>query len=508
MASKVKDEIKKELQKAHKLEESPTKRAILSSLYDKVDELDDDKDIHNFIWANRDLPLRMFTNNDFKVMPKIAGIWNGNANTDYVDYDKDFGKNWYNEYENIPTSKIQFIADKYGRDDKQLIKDMGEEATKRRRHDITHDGTPSGYIAQMVVPHSIEDIERGESPSTGSIIGDVAQNVLYATPWGRGSQAIAKNSPRLYRILSNPVVQGTASNATAPVVTELYDAAVYDDSNPRGTFSWTDVGAGTGTNLVGSALMRGAGAQIQRVFPNAGKKLNELGTGKSTKEAADEMSKKYTSFKIADADNPAASQAVRDLANEMKTLSSTDPELYALVAGKHAPIWEIAAQPGKNAEEKVTAWLAKQNNASKYNIVTGDGSVISTESVDGMIDQMKKVGGVSSPDMRLAKFNPKYKPSPVSTELMRNYDKLNIGNTEMGTNMIKPQSKLISEEAIKNYLTNELGNARYEQGKAITRIPILGPELQSYLDKNAAEEAEQKELDDIMKRWYIRLGGK
>ena len=508
MASKVKDELKKELQKAHKLEESPTKRAILSSLYDKVDELNDDKDIHNFIWANRELPLRMFTNDDFKVMPKIAGIWNGNANTDYVDYDKDFGKNWYNEYENIPTSKIQFIADKYGRDAKQLMKDMGEEATKRRRHDITHDGTPSGYIAQMVAPRSIEDIERGESPSTASIVGDAAQNVLYATPWGRGSQAIAKNSPRLYRILSNPVVQGTVSNATAPVVTEAYDAAVYDDSNPRGTFNWTDVAAGTGTNMVGSALMRGTGAQVQRVFPKAGKKLNEIGTGKSTKEAADEMAKKYSSFKIADADNPAASQSVRDLANEMKTLYSTNPELYALVAGKNAPIWEIAEQPGKNAEEKVISWLAKKNDTCKYNIVTGEGNVISAESADVMIDFMKKVGGVSSPDMRMAQFNPDYKPSPVSTELMRNYDKLNIGNTEMGNNMIKPQSQLISEEALKNYLTNELGNARYEQGKAITRIPVLGPELQSYLDKKATEEAEQKELDDIMKRWYIRLGGK
>lgn len=507
MASKVKDELKKELQKAHKLEESPTKRAILSSLYDKVDELDDDKDIHNFIWANRDLPLRMFTNDDFKVMPKIAGIWSGNANTDYVDYDKDFGKNWYNEYENIPTSKIQFIADKYGRDAKQLMKDMGEEATKRRRHDITHDGTPSGYIAQMVAPRSLEAIERGESPSTGDVIGDVGQNVLYATPWGRGSQAIAKNSPRLYRILSNPVVQGTLSNTTAPLATEAYDAAVYGDDNPRGNFDWTDVGSGTATNIVGGSIMRGAGAGVQRVAPKVGKKLQEIGLGKTTKEAADEMSNKYASFKIADADNPAATQAVRDFANEMKTLSSTNPELYALVAGKNAPIWEIAEQPGKNAEEKVIAWLSKKPDMLKYNVVTGEGNVISTESVDDMIDKMKTLG-VSSPDLRLAQFNPAYKPSPVSTELMRNYDKLNIGNTEMGNNMIKPQSQLISEEALKNYLTNQLADSRFQQGKAITRFPIVGPYAQSYLDKKAAEEAEQKELDDIMKRWYIRLGGK
>lgn len=509
MASKIKNEILKEFQKVYDLEPSETKRAMLSGMYDTIKSLDDDKDIHNFIWANRELPLRMFTNDDFKVMPKVASIWNGNANTEHYDFDKDFGPNWYNEYENIPTSKIQFIADKYGKDAKQLINDMGEEATKRRRRDIARGGNPvTSTITNIVAPRSVEDIERGESPSTASVIGDIASNALYATPWARGAQAVTKSVPRLYRILSNPVSQGVLSNATAPIATEVYDKVAYDADNPREEFSIPDVIAGIGTNAVGSALMRGAGGQIQGVFPKAGKKLNEIGTGKSTKEAADEMAKKYTSFRIADADNPLVSQSVRDLANEMKTLSSTNPELYALVAGKNAPIWEIAEQPGKNVEEKVISWLAKKNNTGKYNVVTGDGNVISTESVDDMIDMMHKVGGVSAPDMRMAQFNPKYTPSPVSTELMRNYDKLKIGQTEMGNGIIKPQSQLISEEAFKNYLTNQLGNVSHEQGKALTRIPLAGPYIQSYLDKKAEEEAEQKELDDIMRRWHIRLGGR
>lgn len=504
MASKLKDELLKELKKAYKFEESPTKRSIISSLHDKVVELNDDKDIHNFLWANKDLPIRMFTNDDFKIMPKVAGIWNGNANTSVIDLDKDFDKNWYNDYENIPLSKIQFVADKYGRDPKQMISYMGEEATKRRRHDITHDGSPSGYVAQMVAPRSVEAIERGKSPSTGDVFGDASQTLLYATPWGRGSQALVKNSPRLYRILSNPVVQGTISNTTAPLLTEVYDSNVYDADNPRGSFDWTDVGSGTATNIVGSSIMRGAGAGVQRILPKVGSKLQELGLGKSTKEATDEIANKYKNFKLEDATNPNVPSDIRTTAQAMEQLSVTNPALYELVAGRNAKLWQIAEQPGKNIEDKIKSYLKKESN-SKYSALTSDGDIIGSSSKEELEELIKKFNNTNPNDNY---FVAQVDDVNTPANIMKAYDEMGLGNTEIGYNGVKPQSQLISEESLKNYLTNQLADARFQQGKAITRFPIVGPYAQQYLDKKAQEEAEQKELDDITRRWNIRLGVK
>ena len=469
MASKIKEEILKEIRNAAKvIDSTSTQFKILETLYDNIDALDDDKDIQNLIWTNRELPLRMFTNEDFKVMPKVAGILTGNADTDVIDLDKDFGKDWYKEYEQIPLSKIQFIADKYGRNANDLINYMQTEAVNRRRQEIADD-----LIAKLAAPRSTEAIQRGESPSDKDIAIDIAQNALYAIPWARGAQAVTKGAGKLYKVLSNPFVQGTLSNVTAPLTTEVADAAAYDESNPRGTFDIGDVAAGAGVNLVGGSLIRGAGAGINRINQKAGKYLNTFGQGKTPSEVTDDLMKDYIGWKsLEDAKNAAISAEARQKAQQLKEMSKTDYDKFiALSLKEKAPIWQIGRQEGKTFEEKLNKYLLSQDEYAPL--------------VDVYIADYKRT---------------------ARNKLLSAYDKLGLGRTELQPGSeVKSAATLLGQEALKNYITNQFGSYKDEQGKALTRIPIIGLRLQKYFDDKAQEEAEQRKLEELMRKYYINL---
>lgn len=469
MASKIKEEILNELLTASEVTDpGTTQYKILETLYNNIDKLDDDKDIQNLIWVNRELPLRMFTNEHFKVMPNIAGILTGNADTDTIDLDKDFGEDWYKEYEQIPVSKIQFIADKYGRNANDLINYMQKEAVNRRRQEIADD-----LLAKLAAPRSTEAIQRGESPSNKDIAIDVAQNAAYAIPWARGAQAVTKGAGRLYKVLSNPFVQGTLSNVTAPLATEVADAATYDESNPRGNFNVGDVAAGAGVNLVGGSLIRGAGAGIHRISPTVGRYLNTFGQGKTPSEVTDDLMKDYIGWKsFAAANNPAISAEARNKAQQMKQLAKSDYDKFIAISLKEkAPIWQIGRQEGKTFEEKLNKYLLSQDEYAPL--------------LDEYIATDK---------------------SAAINKLLSAYDKLGLGRTELYPGSeAKSAAKLLGQEALKNYVTNQFGSYKDEQGKALTRIPIIGLRLQKYFDDKAKEEAEQRKLEELMRKYYINL---
>jgi hypothetical protein len=497
MASKIKEEILKEIKKTARVtDHSSMQFKILDNLYANIKKLDDDKDIHNLIWANRELPLRMLTNEDFKLMPKVAGILTGNADTDTIDLDKDFGKDWYNEYEQIPLSKIQFIADKYGRDANDLINYMQTEAVNKRRQEIADD-----LIAHLVAPRSTEAIQRGESPSNKDVAIDIAQNAAYAIPWARGAQAVTKGAGRLYKVLSNPFVQGTLSNVTAPLTTEVADAAAYDESNPRGNFNVGDVAAGAGVNLVGGSLIRGAGAGINRVSPTVGRYLNTLGQGKTASEVADNVMKDYVGFNLANVNKANISSETRQLANKMKQMYSTDYNSYAALAPEDkALIWQIARQDGATLEDKVRNYMKQYSKyPDKVAAINDINSEMYMSSPEMLQRQLKKVGFEGDATANI----------PISKNVIDVYDKLGLGRTEIrpGTD-VKSTADLLKEESLKNYITNQFGTARDEQGKALTRIPIVGIYIQKYLDEKAKEEAEQRKLDEIMRKYNINLGVK
>lgn len=285
MASNLKEDIKKEIRKLKNLGVTETQKAMLEGLYDKVDEASGDLEVRKALWANRDLTSRLFTIDDFKIMPKVGDIVMGPVPDGKVNLDKEFGKDWTSNYGNIPVTKIQFVADKHGLDWKQLSKEMEQTATAQARHDIAYNGAP-GKLLSIFGRRQQEAIARGEDPSAKDYIGDIGENALYAVPWGRAIGATGK---------LGAAAQFAVANSTAPVASETYDAAVYDNENPRGQFSIGDVGTGIATNMTAPYVLNRLTGKFARYMPFM-KHMDDLGmiNAKSQEQIVKQMNKPHT----------------------------------------------------------------------------------------------------------------------------------------------------------------------------------------------------------------------
>lgn len=453
MSSKIKDELNNELKRAYKLEESETRRALLLSLFEKLKEINDDKDIHNYIWANRDLPLRMFTNKELQSMPKLASIWTGNADTGAIDYAKDFGEDWENEFESIPLSKIQFIADKYGRDARQMINEMAEQATKQRRKDIANDGSAAGYVTKFVAPRAVEAVERGESPSGKDVVLDVAENVAYAAPWATVFKPFARlgNAGR--------IAQGTAGNALTPTIMETADAIAYDDSNPRGNFSPTDVATQTAVNattpLVLRSLLRGAGR-----FVNSNKLAN-----------------KFDDFATADRTTRS------DITSELRNLQKE-----AMVKAENAKFANNYTNPPlKTRADKL---LYSDKDVAKKDILNKLNDYAKELEVYKKIPTIKPSTKFTDEEVKLIATDPD----------LQKFIYMDVNYPQLLNN-----ERLAKEEAIKNYLTNQFGSYWYDEQSPWTRIPVAGQAINKYFkdkEESAKRKATESRILDTLRAKY------
>lgn len=473
---------------ANDLPEGSAKRALLEGLYNNIDQAESYNDAVNIAWANKDLPLRMFTTDELSLMPNVAKTFVGEPRTGKVDKEKEFGEDWYKNFENIPYSQIAMTAAKNGVEPKQLINEMAAEATAKRRHDIAYGEDEGGWLESplrnlggaalhMFRPRAQEAIARGEEPSIKDNALDAAQNALYAIPYGQTARLFANPTAKT-------IIGGVLANAGAPFATEALDDIAYDDvNNARSNFNWKDAVAGTGVNLVGGALLRGAGAGINRMAPGFSKELNELALGKTSKEVVDEIRQQYK-FNVNVANDPTVPQAARQKAQEMVKLMESDPELYAAISTKDPVVFNVAEQEGATLADKANAYI-KENKLDANTVLTPEGSEIFVPVKDKFINRTSEY-------------------SPVSASLTKAYDKLGLGTS---TEQLKTKAQLAREEAAKNYFTNEFAGYRDEQGQALTRIPLIGPALQKALEEDAKKKAEHEEnmriLDELRARGLI-----
>lgn len=513
MSSKNKEKILDELTELYNLAgDSKTKKDLILSLMNRIDESNDDREIHNIIWTNRDLPLRMFTNDELSVMPTVADIVMGEPVTDNFDYDKQFGKDWYKDFENIPVTKIQLVADKAGRDWKELNKEMADEATKRLRADIAagKDGDvldrAAGFVTNMVFPRGTEAVARGEEPSAKDYIGDIGQNVLYATPWGGVARGLGATSK-----VGGALIRGAASNVTAPLASEVYDTAVYDEENPRGNFSVADVAGGTSTNVITPAILRGVASRGGQYIP-AMRRFNDFASGQTAKEIAQEQLGKYRYVPIRMADDPTVSVGQRTLAKEMKQLSESDPPLYRALTGnpkgpipkgsRWATIQDIVAAEGKSIEEKAKNYLSSRGfNGTSY--IAPDGRIFTADTPAELIAVLQQHNVSVPTDLMVHSVKPAHPYGPVSKTLMNYYDESAAARAAEGA---KTGIQIAKEEAVKNYLTNNIGDKLAEEGRIYTRVPLVGRFVQQYVDERDKEAAEEAVRQEIERKYRIIFG--
>ena len=467
MASKVKKQVQEELLNTMTLlqeagQENSAQFNILEGLYNKIDKYDDDKDIVNTVWANKDLPLRMFTTPDLEMMPNFNALLVGEPYKDKVDKDKYFGKDWHKDINDIPYNKIALVAAKEGRSPNTVINEMTEEAIKRNRYDIANKGVP-GFLMSVLTPRRQEAIERGEEPSWTDTGLDVGETALQAVPYGRAAKFIGNKAGKF-------ILSRLLSNSTAPILTETADAAAYDSTNARGNFDWADVAAGAGTNVMGESFLKLGGGFLSRIGADkAGPMLMNLGEGESRKDAANTIQQMMV-------DQGALSEIVKTFWDVKKNT--------------------FKSEFGKLPNELKAKVLAYMDNA--------DANAVR----EVILDKLHKANPVTK-GQKLAYKD--YQPEFLDEEIrfmMKDPQLSKYLSGDYNFYKLPTETRLATEEAAKNLLTNKLGSYQQEQGKAFTRIPFgLGAMLQKAYDEGKDEEARRKVEEEILKNYRFDMFG-
>ena len=457
MASKIKQKILDEIfEVASDLNEGSTKRLLLQSLYNQVEKQDSDTDIVNTVWANKELPLKMFTSDEINLMPSVKELLIGEPRTGKVDLEKSFGKDWKEHFNEIPVTQIDLVAEKNGVSRDNLLSKMHEEVVKQQRYDIAHEGV-LGKSMSLLTPRIQEAVERGEDPSVRDVAGDAIETGLYAVPYGRIAGAGAKLAQRA-------LIRGVASNVAPPLLNETSDAILYDESNPRGNFSGTDVAVGTGTNIIVPTVLRRAGTFMERGgLP--GKALSQFGEGISPSEYANQKVEKMILPKTY------ASQEERKL---VEAYNNASKPMQNVILDKDKKIVDIVSQDGNSLAEKAAKYIRSKGKDPKTHFVDETGKI--HEKVDPQ------------------------QPN-ASRELYDLYDEVFSGIEES----TKSGKRLAAEEALKNFGSNKFGDTYAESNKPLGRIPIIGNSIQSYIDEANKEEERRKLEEEIERQYQIDL---
>lgn len=479
MASKIKQNILEELQEAYNnLPETSMKSKLLEGLINSVAKLDDDKAIVNTVWANKDLPLRMFTTDELKLMPSFNALLIGEPYKDKVDLDEAFGKDWYKNTANIPYNKIALVAAKEGRSTNTLLKEMSEEATKRNRYDIAHEGVP-GVLMSIFTPRRQEAIARGEDPTWTDTGLDVGETALQAVPYGRAAGFIGNKAGKF-------IVSKLLSNATAPILTEAADAAAYDSTNTRGKFDWADAAAGAGTNVMGESFLKLGGGFLNKVGADkTGPKLMHLGEGETLTQSLANDLKDIN--KLEARNELLMKRNAKGEALSTHTAGSNQQRLDAINYEKN----KDALQNRKQILEEID--FCYNNNKARDKVYGKDNHSTKPSNLQGFEDdwQPDEFGALTDEQLKTMMNDP----------VLQKY--INVDK-----NIWPKESQYMREEALKNLITNKLGSYQQEQGKAYTRIPFgLGAMLQRAYDERIAEEERRKAEEDVLNEYRINLFG-
>lgn len=367
-------------------------------------------------------------------------------------------------------------------------------------------------------PRQQEAIARGKEPDEYDIGGDVAEQLAYMAPVGRIAGPVGRIAAKISPVASkaSSTIASIGSNTIVPTASEIYDAIVYDDANnPRSEFSVVDDAFGTGVNIAGPLGIKMLGNRVGRILDSKTitKKWGELAEGKSANQVIDEA------------------EAVRNRIGRNRgrveqpgTAGDLTPDYYkeAATAGELTSSKENQLMKSLSQEQGVTT-----PNQQALNAAIKDPYILNNDN----ITIYHKSGKV--------KYNPelsnvyKYSPAEWTTlvNAMNNKEKTylwhgqrkqvpamkdikaalnpefvkNYQNSPYATSMfLKSGKELLEEDVIKNYLTNQFGNATY--GDKNVSLPIAAPlnyfgiDINQELKNYRANKERQKAKEESMRR--------
>lgn len=465
---------------------STFKDAVIDELLDNnyvdlaraIDKIDNDVDVANYINASKHHFTQTMSSKDLEGMPKFSSALFGKLKTGKVDYAAEFGKDWYNNYEEIPYQEIKFVADKQGVNPTELTKQMAEDATKQRRQDIAKgkdsDATlidkVGGIALSLFGRRQQEAIARGEDPEYKDYAGDIGEQAAYFIPYGAIAKGIGAGS-KIGRILTY------GSNAVVPLTAESYDAAVYDDTNPRGNFSLEDVITGTTVNAAAPWVLKGAAMGV-------GKFINKPDFNKAV-------------MNYANVDQPMKGDRIRKLLSGTRNTSQAARQKYnqqindnAELASKKLTAEQLSEgfaydKAYHNTYDKLYAKLAARNG--KLNKGTDPNKQLRAGTVNISYNEAMK------------DFTPEELKFILNDSELRNMLTAELSN--MPTLM-----KVAGQDAVKNYITNQYGNIWAEDRNPWTRLGYPGVVISNKLKGDKEEEQRKLEEANILEELRKKYG--
>lgn len=460
-------------------------------LYNTIDKIESDVDVANYLSANHGYFNKTMSTKDLEGMPELRKALYSELKTGDVDLDKEFGKDWYKDYENIPMDQIKFVAEKQGDSFGNLVMRMGKEANEKRRKDIA-DGKDAGdwldspeafghnvagTLMSIFTPRQQEAIARGDDYTNTDFTLDMAQNAMYMAPWGRAAKLVPAAAQRVAPVVTNHisgpltrllsgttgrVAEGTAINAATPTIMEAADAVAYDDSNPRGDFNTGDIVTETAVNMSTPWLLKGmamgAGKWTTGKGRDVAKQIMDYGTDRPTRQSmSNEVKNTYTKELTKNQTaNMADYYGNPTLSARAASLNYTQQDLNRLA---------MASKLADYAKELEIA--RKTKGAVKPSIKFTD-------------EEVKFI----SKDPELSKY----------LDMDINYPKL------------PSEWNLAGEEAAKNYFTNQLGTYWYDEQSPWTRLPVIGTKLDQYVKERDKEAELQAKKESIIKHILEKYG--
>ena len=514
---------------------------LLKGMTEQIKNMSD-ADLKEYIYNQRQYLNQMLPGKAIESIPDLQEYMTippnyGVKNTDYGKMFND--PDILDKMNELSYRDIDYVARKNGMSGKELIKDMTDAKIAKDRNLAAHGGrwrdvfdadkyrawkdnpiasNVGGALLSVFGPRQQEAIARGENPDGYDIGGDVAEQLAYMAPVGRIAGPVGRIASKISPVASkaSSTIASIGSNTIVPTASEIYDAIVYDDANnPRSEFSIVDDAFGTGVNIAGPLGIKMLGNRVGRILDSKSitKTWGELAEGKSANQVIDEA------------------EAVRNRIGKNRsrieqpgTAGDLTPAYYkeAATAGELTSLKENRLMKSLAKEQGVTT-----PNQQALNAAIKDPYILNNDN----ITIYKKSGNL--------KYNPelsnvdKYSPAEGTTlvKAMNNKEKTylwngqrkqvpdmkdikaalnpefvkNYQNSPYATSMfLKSDKDLLEEDAIKNYLTNQFGNATY--GDENVSLPIAAPmnyfgiNINQELKNYRANKERQKAKEESMRR--------
>lgn len=190
-----------------------------------------------------------------KSFNKVKDFWNVSNQENYTppDISKAKEEGFFDEnspyhWQKRSTSELNQIAKDKGYESLGgMMKDVQVEQTKRNREE-PFKGV-EGTALELLYPRMSEAVKRGDDIDVADIVGDEAEQLLYAlNPVGRGLAGEWKAS-KLGSKVSEKWAPFLIENAANPVALEWLDGTMYQGKDiPRAQMKFSDMLFGTGIN--------------------------------------------------------------------------------------------------------------------------------------------------------------------------------------------------------------------------------------------------------------------